>query len=244
VSQAVTQALRRLQSHALPRWLASYVSSRFTPAGQALLVVWVVSAGQGAVSLELPIYHVWAFVTVTLGLAWLLSWWAVPRLHLVRRPLSHTSAGEVLRYEVEVENRSRRAAYALTVMELHLPPGLRPADDWEPGHIPRLGPGETAVLPMQLHCATRGAYTLRGLYAASAFPLGLWRGLRRASQESAFLVYPAFTTPASFPAPEGRQYQPGGMLLSSKGLVGPAGHTDRQSLPRGILCPAGPGDRY
>jgi uncharacterized protein (DUF58 family) len=68
---------------------------------------------------------------------------------------------------------------------------------------------------MRLQCAKRGAYTLRGLCAASAFPLGLWRGRRRSPQEVSFLVYPAFTTPVSFPVPEGRQYQPGGLLLSS-----------------------------
>lgn len=213
--QAFTQALMRLRHRKLPRLLLGYFSARLTPAGEAMMLLWAVSAVQGAASLDIPIYRLWAFVTVVLGVAWCLSWVAVPQVRLLRRPLHPTSAGADLLVEVEVENLSRRTAYALTVMELDLPDSLRPAYDCHAVHIPRLGPGEKAVVPLRLRCLKRGAYTLRGLCVASALPFGLWLGLRRSSQATSFLVYPAFTTPEVFPLPEGRQHQPGGILMSS-----------------------------
>lgn len=215
MNQAFTLALARLTRRRFFRLFLGFLSNRLTPAGRGLLLVWVVSALQGSVSLEIPIYHVWAFTTVTLGVAWLLSWFAVPTLHLVRRIPHHVSAGEELQIEVVIENLSRRSARELTIAELDLPLGIHPVD--EPGQttVPRLEPGEKAVVRLRFHCTKRGAYTLRGLHVASAFPLNLWRRLRRSPQESSLLVYPAFTTPVAFPVPEGRQYQPGGFLLSS-----------------------------
>ena len=216
MKHTLSQGFARLIRRKLPRLLWGYYAVNLTPTGQALVLLWIVSAGQGAVEdLALPIYHIWAFLTLTLGVAWVLSWVSVPKLRLVRRHLHPISAGETLVFEVEIANLSRRTAYALTVMECNLPPGIRPVPDWQPEVLPRLGPGEKAVLSMRLYAARRGAYTLRGLYGVSAFHLGLCRGWCRSPQATSFLVYPAFTTPASFPVPEGRQYQPGGILMSS-----------------------------
>jgi len=213
--QALAQAFARLMRRRLPRLLLGYFSARLTPAGEAFVLLWAIAAIQGVANLDLAIYRLWAFVTVAMGVGWCWALVAVPRVRLARRMLYPTTAGADLVYEVEIENLSRRVAHALTVMELDLPEPLRAAYDRHAVLVPRLRPGEKAIVPLRVHCLQRGAYTLRRLCIASAFPFGLWRGLRRASQATSFLVYPGFTTPEAFPLPEGRQYQPGGILMSS-----------------------------
>ncbi|MGE3538288.1 MAG: DUF58 domain-containing protein [Candidatus Tectimicrobiota bacterium] len=218
MSGALQQGFARLMRRKGFRLLWLYGSLKLTPAGQALLLLWFVAAGQGAVEdLVLPIYHLWAFLTMVLGVAWLLSKVTVPRLRLVCRPPRPVSAGDMLVLEVEVENLSRRPVYALTLFEYDMPAGLRLVTDGESDVLPRLGAGEKAVLRLRLRAMQRGAYTLRHLYGVSAFPLGLCRGWCRTPQVASCLVYPAFTVPAFFPVPRGRRLQPGGMRSLSPG---------------------------
>jgi uncharacterized protein (DUF58 family) len=173
------------------RHLSIYLSQRFTPTGRALLVIWFAAALQGSVSLDLPLYHIWSFASVTLGVAWLWALVALPKVKLTRYHLKPVSAGTILTLEVEIENVSRRTAYNVTVMELDLPPGIECADTIDPPIQSRLGPREVARLPLRLRCKRRGIYRLSGLYAASTFPLGICRSMRFSRQDADLVVYPA-----------------------------------------------------
>jgi uncharacterized protein (DUF58 family) len=172
-------------------YLLIYLSQRFTPTGRALLVIWFATALQGSVSLDLPLYHIWSFTSVTLGVAWLWAWVALPKVKLTRYHLKPVSAGTTLTLEVEIENASRRTAYNVTVMELNLPPGIECVDNIDPPIQSRLGPREVVRLPLRLQCMRRGIYRLSGLYAASAFPLGVCRSMRFSLQDADLVVYPA-----------------------------------------------------
>jgi uncharacterized protein (DUF58 family) len=183
------------------RFFCTYLTQRLTPAGRSLLLIWLISALQGSVSLDVPIYHIWSFTTVCFALAWLTSRFAVPKIQLTRRQPPPTMAGTPLTYEVEVENRSRRAAYALSVMETDLPAGLKLARHASPPVIDRLAPRAKTTLTLQLHGFKRGHHRLSGLYAASSYPLGLFRGLSFHLQETWATVYPAHSVPASFRLP-------------------------------------------
>ena len=173
------------------RYLLIYLSQRFTPTGRALLVIWCAAALQGSVSLDLPLYHIWSFTSVTLGVAWLWALVVLPKVKLTRYHLKPVSAGTTLTLEVEIENVSRRTAYNVTVMELDLPPGIECVDNIEPPIHSRLGPREVVRLPLRLRCMRRGIYRLSGLYAASAFPLGVCRSMRFSLQDADLVVYPA-----------------------------------------------------
>jgi uncharacterized protein (DUF58 family) len=173
------------------RYLLIYLSQRFTPTGRALLVIWFATALQGSVSLDLPLYHIWSFTSVTLGVAWLWALVALPKVKLTRYHLKSVSVGMTLTLEVEIENVSRRTAYNVTVMELDLPPGIECVEPNDPPIQSRLGPREVVRLPLRLRCMRRGIYRLSGLYAASAFPLGVCRSLRFSLQDADLVVYPA-----------------------------------------------------
>ena len=62
------------------RYLLTYLSQRLRPAGRALLGIWFAAALQGSVSLDLPLYHIWSFTSVTLGVAWLWALVALPKV--------------------------------------------------------------------------------------------------------------------------------------------------------------------
>lgn len=184
-----------------PRFFVTYLTQHLTPSGRAFCLVWLIAAMQGSVSLEIPIYHIWSFTTVCLALAWLTSRFAVPNIRLTRRPPPPAIAGMPFAYEVEIENRSRRAAYALSVMEVDIPEGLKCARHDVSPFIDHLAPRAKTTLPLQLHGLKRGHYHLSGLYAASSYPLGLFQGLSFHGQETCVTVYPAYSVPTSFYLP-------------------------------------------
>ena len=181
------------------RYLSTYLSQRLTPAGRALLLIWFAAALQGSVSLELPLYHIWSFTSVTLGVAWLWALVALPKIKLTRPYLKPVSAGATLTFQVEIENVSRRTAYNVSVMELDLPPGIVYVDKIDPPIQSRLGPREVVRLPLRLRCMRRGIYRLSGLYAASPFPLGVCRSMRFSLQDADLVVYPACHLPPAYP---------------------------------------------
>lgn len=183
------------------RVLRFFVTRRLTPAGRSLFVIWFIAALQGSVSLDIPIYHIWSFTTVCLALAWLSSLIAVPKIQLTRRQPQPAMAGITFTYEVEIENRSWRAAYALSVMEMEIPAGLKLVYQGSPPVIDRLAPHAKMTLALQLHGLKRGHHRLSGLYASSSYPLGLCQSLSIQLQEACATVYPMYSVPASFHLP-------------------------------------------
>jgi uncharacterized protein (DUF58 family) len=161
----------------------------------------MIAALQGSVSLDIPIYHIWSFTTACFALAYLMSRFAVPKIQLRRQQPPPTIAGEPLTYHVEIENCSRRVAYALDIMEMTIPSGLNRIRDISSPLIDRLAPHATKTLTLQLQSSQRGHYNLSGLYAASSYPLGLFRGLSFHVQEASVTVYPAHAIPDAFHLP-------------------------------------------
>jgi len=212
--QALAEAWDRLARRAPLRWVVAPYRDRLTPAGRALLLLWLAAGLFGMSSLDAPIYVVWCFATAALGAAEILSWAFLPVLATRRLPVANTSVGDEVILDVAVRNTSRRTARDLTACELNLPPGL--AVVRSSPTLAALAPDESASLRLTLRALKRGAYRLGGLRVGSAFPLGLWRELRASRDIASFLVYPRFVTPASFPVPEGRNHQPGGFLLASE----------------------------
>ena len=208
-------SLERFLGRPLVRPFARFFRERLTPAGRGLVVLFFISAVLGNRDVgQVLIYRLWAFSAAALGMAVLLSFRPLPRLALRRIAVAPVSAGEVTEVVVEVENLSRRVAHDAELAELGLPAGLTPV----PGGatiFPRIEPGEKVRGVVPMRTAKRGAYLLKGLAATSAAPLGLVRAERRAAEQRTMIVYPVFRRPEDFSIPEGRNYQPGGFLLSS-----------------------------
>lgn len=212
---ALREKLNRSTRPTVTRWFLNFLRYRLSPSGKAFLAMWIVSGYLATTSSLSPIFIVWAFVTVTLAGSEILSRVALPKIKASRRPILPVCVGEDLTVDVELENTTKRHAHDVRAMEFNLPEHVRIVKDHEAVLIDRLPPGESRSVPLKFHCSKRGYYTLANLNAASSFPLGIYRALRPSSQLASFLVYPAFKTPESFSVPEGRQYQPGGFLLSS-----------------------------
>ena len=183
------------------RFCLTYLSQRLTPAGYALGLIWLMAALQGSTSFATLLVYIWSFTTACLALAWLISHFAAPHLTLRRRPPPPVTAGSPLTYEVEIENRSRRAAYGLHVMEAEIPAGLQSMGDAAAPVIERLGPYAKMTLTLPLNSVKRGRHPLSGLLAASSYPLGLFRSLSFQAQESYVVAHPAYAELNAFQLP-------------------------------------------
>ena len=148
------------------RFCLTYLGQRLTPAGYALCLVWLIAALQGSTSFATLLFHIWSFTTVCLALAWLTSHFAAPNLTLTRRQPPPVTAGSPLTYEVEIENRSPRAAYGLRVMEMGIPVGLQSMGAASAPVIERLAPRAAMTLTLQLNSVKRGCHPLPGLLAS------------------------------------------------------------------------------
>lgn len=200
--------------HRFLRWLDDLYRGLLTPMGQVLLWSGMASGFlllSGFVPLVLLAF---SFSAAALVGAVLVGVLFRPRVALSRRLPPPACAGEVMSYPVLVENRGRSVARDLVIEERGLPADLRPAG--EAPVIPRLLPGESATVTLQLACKLRGAYELGAVQAASAFPLGLFKAPRKVRRRERVLVYPSFERLERFEVPHGRNYQPGGLPVASK----------------------------
>lgn len=198
------------------RWMRNFWRRRLTPAGRACVWLMLFFGLNGAISLSLPMYIPWSFFFVFLVVTRMASMRAVAPVRLTRMPISPVSAGRELSYDIEVENKTSRTLHNLEIQEWYLPYTITEPKDWEPPTIERLAPGQKVRVRMKLHCAKRGAYTLPRMAVMSSYPFGVWRGIYRLKQSTSFLVYPSFPQIETFDVPHNRQYQPGGILLSSQ----------------------------
>ena len=198
------------------RWLRNLWRKRLTPLGRMCLILMVFFGLSGSVSLAMPLYIPWGFLLVLLAVSRLTSMRAISSVQITRHPIAPASAGQQLSYDIEVTNTSHRTLYELEVTEWYLPFSMTTPEGWDYPRITQLGPGESVKVRMKLVCTKRGSYTLPQMAVMSAFPMGVWRGLVRQRQETSFLVYPSFKPMLSFAVPHSRQFQPGGILLSSQ----------------------------
>ncbi|TNE43830.1 MAG: DUF58 domain-containing protein [Deltaproteobacteria bacterium] len=198
------------------RWMRNLWRRRLTSAGRACVWLMLFFGLNGAISLSLPMYIPWSFFFVFLVVTRLSSMRAVAPVRLTRMPISPVSAGREISYDIEVENKTNRTLHNLEVQEWYLPYHVTEPKGWETPTIETLAPGEKVRVRMRLLCSKRGAYTLPRMAVMSSYPFGVWRGVFRLRQETSFLVYPAFPQLETFDVPHTRQYQPGGILLSSQ----------------------------
>jgi uncharacterized protein (DUF58 family) len=203
---------------ALAKAIHAFLYFRLTAVGRICFVLLLFFGLGGASSLMIPLYIPWGFFFVLMLIAVLSSSLSVPgqkALRVTRLPVPGGTAGQTLIYEIEIENLTKRPLYQLELTEWLPPRSLVHVEHQEWARVGRLAPGEVRRLRLQLKCTRRGAFRLGTIGVLCAFPLGIWRGLRRSTLPMPVLVYPAYRPFSGFDVPGGRQYQPGGMILSS-----------------------------
>lgn len=200
--------------HSLFRTLYLYFYAfKLTRFGK-MLVLFGLLAGMVVVwSVEVMTFYLLSamFALGVFSLAVNLAWRT--RFDLRMRLPDRVAAGTVLTGTVHLRNAGRFPAYDVGAAFFGLPAGIR---NMAPeSYVAALAPGETAALPLSLHAARRGSYTLPQVRAFSAFPLRLLRSGASKQAAGKLLVLPAFAPAEGVEVPVSPRYQPGGVTLTS-----------------------------
>jgi len=189
-----------------------------TTEGKVLAGCLVVAGSVAMGSLEIPAYHLLCALSGLALAAFVAGWLARKQVDVAGGFPETAIAGHPVSGAFTLTNRSRRAAYDVSVGLFDLAPSLQ-AEAGEAVTV--LEPGASAVVSLPLKPLRRGVYPVRAVRAFSTFPLGLFRSsLRRppgseAPRGASLLVYPHFHPLTDIDVPVSARYQPGGIALSS-----------------------------
>ncbi|MDP6524870.1 MAG: DUF58 domain-containing protein [Kiritimatiellia bacterium] len=196
------------------RWLHTFFSTHFTPAGSVLFLLsmmfsmFVMEAGEYRPG-HLPPFAILLLFIINMLVGWL---W-LPPVSLHRKFPGSVMAGDALPVEYKLHNPGRLPVLDARLEALQLPKGMVFADD-EP-RVQGLGSRETVKVKAEIVPGRRGRYVLPVPRVDSAFPLHLWRWGKRGSGDRRIVVYPSFIPLDRLDMSFSLRYQPGGVALSS-----------------------------
>lgn len=201
---------------------------KLTPAGRFLL--WSLAfTSAGLASVVIPVYQVFCVLLSVYLTVWFVNLLFRPRLAVSGEVPSRVTVDEELRAEFVLTNLSWRPAYDLMLWIIGLPRSFRILSaDYV---IPRLGPGESARLPLILRPRQRGVYPLPDLRPHSTFPFNLMRSGSVTHPLGSTTVLPRFHPVDQLDIPVGQKYQPGGVALSSHVGESPEYIGNREYIP-------------
>ena len=185
---------------------------KLTPAGRFLF--WsVLFTSAGMATVDIPVYQLFCALFSAYLVVWLTNLLYRPKLKVKGDLPGRVTVGELITAEIELTNESWRPAYDLMLWLI----GLQKSIVFESAFIaiPRLAPGQSGVLPLELRPMRRGVYKLPYLRPHSTFPFNLMRSGSTQFPLKPLVVMPQFHVLQSIDVPVGLRYQPGGVALSS-----------------------------
>lgn len=202
----------RAERNLLYRVVHNLFHFRLTPAGRAMFWVFLISSSISLFSFVIKAYVFWcALFALCLSSAALARLFR-PRFEVKVDAPERVRCDQPFRIEYRVHNVGRLAALDSRV-HMVLPSRLQgPA---EVPYLTHLRPGESHLFTQQCSPRRRGAYRLDHLRQESCYPFGLWRDGLRLPFEQTVLVYPHYKPIRDLDIPVGRNYQPGGLALTS-----------------------------
>lgn len=185
---------------------------KLTPAGRFLF--WsVLFTSAGLATVDIPVYQLFCVLFATYLVVWLTNLLYRPKLKVKGDLPGRVTAGELITAEIELTNESWRPAYDLMLWLIGLQKSIQLESAFTA--IPRLAPGQTAIIPLELRPMRRGVYKLPYLRPHSTFPFNLMRSGSTQFPLKPLIVMPQFHVLQSINVPVGLRYQPGGVALSS-----------------------------
>jgi len=181
-------------------------------------------------SVMVPVYQIFAVLFMAYVIVWLMNLAMRPTLKVSGQLPRRVTAGERLATEIELTNTSSwRPAFDLMLWMIDLPPQWQ----FESADLalPRLGPGESARLPLVFRPLQRGVYELPDLRPHTTFPFNLMRSGSVRHPLGSVTVVPSFHTIVHLEVPIGTRYQPGGVALSSNVGESPEYIGNREYIP-------------
>lgn len=206
------------EDHKQIKWFMAYCQSRLTPWGQIIILIILAGCAVSSVGTQISAYFLPSFMLSLLLTAYFLSLFFRPKISAYRILPPTPSAGGHYAYKVIVQNTGKRPIRNLSIFDQCLPYGLY-ADSLHPKYdniIDWLDPGMQATVTLVLRIPRRGWFELLPLIAGSSFPSGIIRLRRRIGKNEKFVVYPKIMKNPDIQTDLPRQFQPGGILLSSK----------------------------
>jgi uncharacterized protein (DUF58 family) len=195
-------------------WGYALVVRHLSLSGRVLLLCSGLVLPYAMTTLLMPI-HLLAFAIFALFTVDFMAGWLVrPRVSLERICPERFAVGAAVGVVYRVENVGRRPVWNLRLDSLPLPRGLSFVTP--PPILSNLDPGEVRQVHAQLISSARGEFILPALRAVSTFPFNLWWWGCTQTQRRNVIVYPPFQELDQLRMTGGRQYQPGGISLSSK----------------------------
>ncbi len=238
---------------------------KLTPGGR-IVVVAVLVAAIGSVTVEIPVYQIFCSLIALLMVAEPMGLLFRPVVELQGSLPEVARALEPITSDISVSNRSRRPVFDLTLSLFGLPPEVRRLQNEQ--FIPLLRPGESTVFPITLEARRRGFYRLPAVHAHSTFPFNLMRFGSCRLPEQSVTVLPVYHAIDHVDLPATERYQPGGLLFASgvgtspeyvgnreytpgeplrrldAPCLGPSGKTSRPRVPGGVLLSGGADSRH
>lgn len=185
---------------------------KLTPAGRFLF--WsVLFTSAGMATVAIPVYQLFCVLFSAYIVVWLTNLLYRPKLSVKGDLPKRVTAGELITADIELTNESWRPAYDLMLWLIGLQKSIRFESAFTA--IPRLAPGQSGVLPLELRPMRRGVYKLPYLRPHSTFPFNLMRSGSTRLPLKTLVVMPQFHVLRSIDVPVGLRYQPGGVALSS-----------------------------
>ena len=216
-----------------------------TPSGISMLLALLIPMPLAMLDLSFPAYQICVGVFVLLFFVFLAARFLRKTVRVTGGVPDKVSAATPFLAEYTIENQSKRAVYAVGArffyypvkknrggsksrwrllysrygMGLFLPNKLKVLSD--DIVIDRIEPGEMIRFTLEVEYARRGVYDLPPFLVYSEFPFNLYRTPLRLSADSTIVqgasvtVLPTFTPAEAIEIPPAKNYQPGGIALTS-----------------------------
>ena len=206
------------EDHKQVKWFFAYCQSRLTVWGSIVFLIIIVGLAISSVGTHISAYFLPSFILALLMTSYFLSFFFRPKIEAYRILPPAVNAGGHCIYNVIVKNTGKRIIRNLDIFEQTLPYGLYPAADHPAFNntVEWLEPGKQAKVTLVLRTPRRGTFELPLLIAGSSFPSGIMRSRKRVGKRTRLVVYPLFTRQTDFQINALKQFQPGGISLSSK----------------------------
>jgi len=206
------------EDHKQVKWFFAYCQSRLTMWGIIIFMIIFVGTAISSVGTHISAYFLPSFILALLITSHLLSLFFRPKIEASRILPPSIHAGGHCIYSVVVKNTGKHIIRNLSLFESSLPYGLYPAMNHPHFNntIDWFEPGQQATVTLVMRTPRRGTFGLSPLVTGSSFPSGVMRSRKRIGKKTRLVIYPQFARQTDFQIHVRRQFQPGGISLSSR----------------------------
>jgi uncharacterized protein (DUF58 family) len=186
---------------------------KITRQGWVLIASLIVTVPVSLMTFQLPVYNILIALVFFLGISEIVSVTFWPRCRVEGQLPEKLVAGLTTKVNFTLKSSWFLSAYDLSIGFFSLPSSIREIDAGKT--IRRLGPGQSAVVPVELQALRRGLYEFDGPRYYTTFPFNLTRSGSWAKGSCRVTVLPEYHPISLAHLPVRSRYQPGGILFTS-----------------------------